>query len=208
MASFLSQIFDAANYEVSLLPRSSIWSVAMPSKLAVWRSISYNVLRCVSAFAEICKRDGSLCLPPGFDKKFVPDSSKSAPPAQGTSVQACPPNQLPVDLESYKVNDPLIPSGPPRLPDPINEALSESTLDASNLKEETDCFSSVNESASSLLPPLSSAEVVRMDTNLSDADRYAALGDSPKDLESVCSTNSAQPIPFARPCAADLSGPR
>ncbi|GMH02143.1 hypothetical protein Nepgr_003982 [Nepenthes gracilis] len=42
--------------------------VAMPSKLTVWRSISYSVLRFVSAFVEICKQDGSLCLPPGVDK--------------------------------------------------------------------------------------------------------------------------------------------
>ncbi|GMH17732.1 hypothetical protein Nepgr_019573 [Nepenthes gracilis] len=65
-------------------------------------------------------------------------------------------------------------------------ACSESNLVESKLKEECDCSSSGSESASSLLPPSSSAEVVGLDTNLSEEDRYAALGDSPKAMESWC----------------------
>ncbi|GMH00857.1 hypothetical protein Nepgr_002696 [Nepenthes gracilis] len=75
--------------------------------------------------------------------QFGPNSSKSAPPAIGTSVQSSLPDQLPTDLEPCKVNDPLIPSGPPRLSDSLSENCSESTLVAPKLKEEIDCFSSV-----------------------------------------------------------------
>ncbi|GMH15598.1 hypothetical protein Nepgr_017439 [Nepenthes gracilis] len=41
------------------------------------------------------------------------------------------------------VNDPLSPSGPPRIPDPPYEACSENILDTSKLKEVNDCLSSV-----------------------------------------------------------------
>ncbi|GMH13944.1 hypothetical protein Nepgr_015785 [Nepenthes gracilis] len=87
------------------------------------------------------------------------------------SVQACPPDHLPANLDSGKENDPLIPTGHPRLPDPPSVACSENNLDDSYLKDESDCFYSGSENAGSLLPPLSYAEGVRLDTNLSDEDR-------------------------------------
>ncbi|GMH00743.1 hypothetical protein Nepgr_002582 [Nepenthes gracilis] len=62
-------------------------------------------------------------------------SSKSSPPALGSSVQTSPPDQLPVVLESCVVNDPLSPPGPPRIPDSHCEACSENSMDTSKLKE-------------------------------------------------------------------------
>ncbi|GMG99211.1 hypothetical protein Nepgr_001051 [Nepenthes gracilis] len=83
-----------------------------------------------------------------------PNSSKSGPPALGSSVQSSPPDQLPADLDPCKVNDPLIPSGPPCLSDPLRENCSESTLVASKLKEETVCFFSVTGLKSSGTPAI------------------------------------------------------
>ncbi|GMH04707.1 hypothetical protein Nepgr_006547 [Nepenthes gracilis] len=76
-----------------------------------------------------------------FDLK--PNSSKSGPPALGSSVQTSPPDHLTADLESCKVNDPLSPPRPPRIPDSLCGGLLENTLDASKLKEVNDSLSSI-----------------------------------------------------------------
>ncbi|GMH21281.1 hypothetical protein Nepgr_023123 [Nepenthes gracilis] len=85
---------------------------------------------------------GELILHLTRSVNLHPNSSKSAPPDQGKSVQPSPPEHLSADMESRVVNDPLNPLGSPRLPEPLSGALSKSTLDASKLKEEAVCLSS------------------------------------------------------------------
>ncbi|GMH21249.1 hypothetical protein Nepgr_023091 [Nepenthes gracilis] len=72
-----------------------------------------------------------------------PISSKSGPPALGSSVQTCPPDRSSAELESCKVNDSLSPSGPPRIPEPPGETCSENNLATPNLKDVNGCLSSV-----------------------------------------------------------------
>ncbi|GMH15609.1 hypothetical protein Nepgr_017450 [Nepenthes gracilis] len=81
---------------------------------------------------------------------WVPISSKSGPPALGSSVQTSPSDHLSADLESCKVNDPLSPPGP----DPPCEAYSENTLDTSKLKEVNDSLSLVTSLKSSGNPAI------------------------------------------------------
>ncbi|GMH11628.1 hypothetical protein Nepgr_013469 [Nepenthes gracilis] len=71
-----------------------------------------------------------------------PDSFKSAPTVQGESVHPSPLEHPNADMDSCVGTDPMNPLGTLQLPNPLGEALSESTLDASELKEEDKCPSS------------------------------------------------------------------
>ncbi|GMH21103.1 hypothetical protein Nepgr_022945 [Nepenthes gracilis] len=66
---------------------------------------------------ETCS-ENNLASPNLKEVNVCSSSVTGSHPAQGMSVQTCPTDQLPANLDSGKENDPLIPSGHPQLLDP------------------------------------------------------------------------------------------
>ncbi|GMH03432.1 hypothetical protein Nepgr_005271 [Nepenthes gracilis] len=123
-----------------------------------------------------------------------PDSSKPAPPDQSKFVQQSPLEHLTTDMDSCKVNNPLLPSGSPHFLDSLCEALSQSTLDASNLKEEADCLSSVNEVVSHS-PPCEATIILKVPYNGSSTGNELLSHSSPVvELVEHAGASSSMPL--------------